>query len=130
MSCKSLHLGSLTPTRDLTFVEDAVMGFLAIAKSANTAGEIINIGMREEHSIANLVSMIAEILEQPAPKIKQDACRIRPKKSEVNRLFCDNSKIKKMTGWAPKYTLKSGLIKTIKWFKSNLNYYNPEIYNV
>ena len=130
LSCQSLCLGSLTPTRDLTFVKDTAMGFLAIAKSKKVAGEIINIGMGEEHSIADLISIIAKILGQSKPKIKQDACRIRPKKSEVNRLFCDNAKIKKLTGWVPKYTLKTGLVETIEWFKSNLNCYNPKIYNV
>lgn len=130
LSCQGLRLGNLTPTRDLTFVEDIVIGFLAIAGSANTDGEIINIGMGEEHSIKDLIHIIAEILEQSDPKIEEDACRIRPKKSEVNRLFCNNAKIKKLTDWAPKYTLKTGLVKTVEWFKNNLSYYNPGIYNV
>ena len=84
---QDLRLGSLTPTRDLTFVEDTAKGFLAIAKSLSTSGEIINIGMGEESSVGNLVDTIANILKQPKPNIEQDACRVRPAKSEVDRLF-------------------------------------------
>jgi dTDP-glucose 4,6-dehydratase len=125
----SLKLGNLTPTRDLTFVKDTANGFYEIAKSDKTFGEITNIGMNEEISIGDLVKMIGDILAVDLT-INTDEQRVRPGKSEVERLYCDNTKIKSITSWNPNYDLKQGLTETIEWLKQNLNHYKPEIYNV
>ena len=125
----TLKLGNLFPTRDLTFVKDVANGFLEIAKSDKLFGEITNIGMNEEISIRNLVTLIANIMKVNV-KIVSDERRVRPEKSEVEQLYCNNSKILKYTNWKPQYDLKKGLSETIEWLKSNLNYYKPEIYNV
>ena len=124
-----LKLGNLTPTRDLTFVKDAANAFLEISKSDKLFGEITNIGMNEEISIGDLVKLIAEIMNVEV-NILSDDQRIRPDKSEVERLYCDNSKIIKTTNWKPGYNLKTGLAETIEWLKQNLALYKPEIYNV
>ncbi len=126
---KQLNLGNLTPTRDLTFVKDTANGFFEIAKSEQLFGEITNIGMSEEISIGDLVRLIAKIIGTDI-EIISDEHRIRPEKSEVERLFCDNSKIMSQTTWKPDYTLETGLIETIEWIKQNLSYFKSDIYNV
>ncbi len=125
----SLKLGNLTPTRDLTFVKDTANGFYEIAKSDKTLGEITNIGMNEEISIGDLVKMIGDLMNVDL-SIKTDDQRVRPGKSEVERLYCNNEKIKEITSWKPNYDLRKGLTETIEWLKQNLNHYKPEIYNV
>lgn len=125
----SLRLGNLTPTRDLTFVKDMVYGFVAIAESDKLFGEITNIGMNDEISVGDLARVISELMKSDV-KIISDDQRIRPDKSEVERLRCDNTKILKFTKWKPRYDLKRGLLETIEWLKSNINYYKSEIYNV
>ena len=124
-----IKLGSLTPTRDLTYVKDTVLGFYEIARSERLLGEVTNIGMNEEISIKNLVELIGEILNIEVT-IRTESKRVRPAKSEVERLMCNNAKILSHTDWRPKYNLKTGLSETIKWLKKNLTYYKPEIYNV
>ena len=126
---KKIKLGNLNPTRDLTYVKDTVNGFLEIAKSDNFFGEITNIGMNDEISVGKLVSLIFEIMGQSI-EIISDSIKIRPKKSEVQRLFCDNSKIIHNTNWKPRYTLEMGLKETIDWLTNHINLYKPEIYNV
>ena len=125
----SLRLGNLTPTRDLTFVKDTARGFVAIAESDELFGEITNIGMNDEISIGDLAKVIAALMESDI-KIISDEHRIRPDKSEVEKLRCDNSKILRFTNWKPEYDLKRGLCETIEWLKSNMIYYKPGIYNV
>ena len=125
----SLKLGNLTPTRDLTFVMDTARGFVAIAESDKLFGEITNIGMNDEISIGNLARLIAELMKSGITIISDDQ-RIRPDKSEVERLCCDNTKILSKTRWEPEYNLEDGLRETIEWFRCNLKYYKPEIYNV
>lgn len=124
-----LKLGNLTPTRDLTFVKDTANGFLQIAKADGLVGEMTNIGMSEEISIGDLVKLIARIIGAEV-RIVSDEQRIRPDKSEVERLFCNNSKILASTNWKPNYTLESGLTETVEWIKSNLAYFKSDIYNV
>ena len=124
-----LKLGNLTPTRDLTFVKDTANGFYEIAKADGLFGEITNIGMSEEITIGNLVQMIADLIGTKV-EIISDEQRIRPDKSEVERLFCDNSKIKANTAWAPNYNLESGLKETIEWIRNNQSYFKSDIYNV
>lgn len=124
-----LKLGNLTPTRDLTFVKDTANGFFQIATSEGLFGEITNIGMSEEISVGNLVQLIADLIGEKV-EIVSDEQRIRPDKSEVERLYCNNTKILTNTLWKPKFTLESGLIETIDWIKNNLSYYKTDIYNV
>jgi len=124
-----LKLGNVTPTRDLTFVKDTAQGFYAISKSDQLFGEITNIGMNDEISVRDLIGVIADIIEVDVD-VLSDGERIRPDKSEVERLFCDNTKILSKTDWKPKYKLSDGLRETIEWLKHNLQYYKSEIYNV
>ena len=126
---EQLKLGNLTPTRDLTFVKDTANGFYEIAKADGLFGEITNIGMSEEITIGNLVQMIADLIGTEV-EIISDEQRIRPDKSEVERLFCDNSKIKTNTAWTPNYNLESGLKETIEWIRNNQSYFKSDIYNV
>ncbi len=124
-----LNLGNLTPTRDLTFVKDTANGFLQIALAEGLWGEITNIGMHQEITIGDLVKLIAGLIGTEV-EILSDEQRIRPDKSEVERLFCNNSKILANTQWKPAYTLESGLTETIEWIKNNLLYFKTDIYNV
>lgn len=124
-----LKLGNLTPTRDLTFVKDTARGFYEIAQAEGLFGEITNIGMSDEISVGDLVELIAKLVGVKVD-ISADQQRIRPDKSEVERLFCDNTKITENTAWKPEYTLESGLQETIYWIKNNLSYFKSDIYNV
>lgn len=128
---KEIKLGDILPTRDLVFVKDIVNGFIEIAKSKKTIGEEINIATQSEISIGDLAHIIINFINSNATII-QDSQRIRPEKSEVNRLFGSNKKIKELTKWRPKYTLKEGLKETINWFsdKENLRLYKAEFYNI
>lgn len=126
---KKIKLGSIHPTRDLTYVKDTVEGFLAVAESGKSIGEVINIGMNSEISIKNLVKLIAELMNVEI-EIAIEKERLRPEKSEVERLRSDTKKAKELLGWSPKYTLESGLKETIAWFKRNMDFYKSEIYNV
>jgi NAD dependent epimerase/dehydratase len=126
---KEIKLGNLSPTRDLTFVKDTVRGFLEISKAEKLNGHATNIGMNEEISIGKLVDLISNIMNcEIIPKA--DNQRVRPEKSEVERLWCDNSKIIKNTSWKPEYTLEAGLSETIKWMQKNTSLYKSDIYNV
>lgn len=124
-----IKLGSLTPTRDFNFVKDTANGFIEIAKSNQTIGEEINIATQHEISIGELAQ---EIINQinPEAKIICEEQRLRPEKSEVNRLLGSNEKIKQLTNWEPQYTFKEGIQETIEWMKKNLNAYKTDIYNV
>ena len=124
-----LKLGVLSPTRDFNYVKDTATGFLAIARSGQTIGEEINIATQQEISIGDLArELVAEI--NPRARIICDEQRLRPEKSEVQRLMGSNAKIKALTGWAPRYTLKEGLKETIQFLRDNLERYKTEIYNV
>lgn len=124
-----IKLGSLTPTRDFNYVKDTVAGFLAIAESDRTIGEEINIATQKEISIGELAE---EIIRQinPDARIVCDEQRLRPEKSEVNRLLGCNEKIRKLTAWNPQYSFEKGIEETIKWLRSHMSYYKSEIYNV
>lgn len=126
---KEIQLGNLSPTRDLSFVKDTAKGFIAISNSDSFNGEVVNIGNGFEISIGDLVSMISELIGVKVA-VKSDDARIRPKNSEVERLFCDNKKLISSTKWKPDYDLKKGLTETIEWLKKNLQNYKPNIYNV
>lgn len=128
---EKIKLGSLYPTRDLVYVKDTVDGFIKIAESDKVIGEEINIATQEEISINNLAKKIIKIIN-PKAKIIKEKERVRPKKSEVERLKGSNKKINKLTGWRPRYTLEEGLRATIEWFRDNDNNraYKEHIYNV
>jgi len=126
-----LSLGDTSPTRDLNFVLDTCQGFIELANSDKAIGETVNIGSNFEISVGEVASLIKLEMDSDI-EIIVDKQRIRPEKSEVTRLWCDNKKIKKLTGFNPKYDITSGLRETIKWFKSseNLAKYKSDIYNV
>jgi len=126
---RTLKLGNTFPSRDFTFVKDTAAAFIEIAKSNELIGQVTNIGTGKEIAIDELSKQIAELLGVKI-KIATDRQRIRPQKSEVERLCCDSSTILKYTGWRPKYTLKKGLTETIEWIKQNLESYKAQIYNV
>ena len=125
---KEIKLGNLEATRDLTFVTDTADGFIEISKESRLNGQTINIGMNQEISIKDLVEKISKITNKKII-IKTDAKRVRPEKSEVNRLVCNNSKIKKYTNWQPKYNLEKGLKETIDWLEDNKKNFKSDIYN-
>ena len=128
---KDIKLGALSPTRDLVFVKDTVNGFVEIAKSDKTLGEEINIATQNEISIGDLAKKIIDTIN-PEAKIICDEERIRPEKSEVERLLGDKTKITELTNWIPKYDLDKGLTETISWFRNpeNIKKYKSDIYNV
>jgi len=124
-----IKLGALSPTRDLTYVEDTVNGFIRAEKCAGGVGEIINLGSNSEISIRDLAGLIAKIIGVKI-NIESDSLRERPKKSEVERLLADTCKAKKLLGWKAAHTLEGGLTKTIEWFKRNKDIYKSEVYNI
>lgn len=128
---EKVQLGDLTPTRDFTYVEDTCRGFLALSDSDETVGETINIGSNSEISIEELFILIKKLMGKDA-EVLSDKKRIRPKKSEVFRLLCDNKKILSLTNFSPKISLEDGLKRTIDWFmnEDNLKLYKTDIYNV
>jgi nucleoside-diphosphate-sugar epimerase len=126
---KNLKLGNLTPTRDLTFVEDTIAGFFNIYKSEKLYGEIVNVGMNKEISVKNLIALISEIIGKEL-NVEAEEQRIRPENSEVERLLCDNSKLLQHTDWKPENDLRTGLKKTIGWLELNLQKYKTNIYNI
>jgi NAD dependent epimerase/dehydratase len=128
---KAIRVGDLEPTRDLTFVKDTCRGFLAIAQMDSGAGEVFQIGANREIRMGDLFRTIAELMGSDAAPVTE-AERLRPQKSEVRRLWCDNSKLKKATGFEPATALREGLAATIDWFRlpANLARYKGHLYNV
>jgi len=128
---KEIRLGDTTPTRNFNYVEDICRGFLAIAENDQTIGETINIGSNSEISIGSTFDLIKELMKSDV-KLVTDKERIRPEKSEVFRLCCDNSKIQNLTGFKPQVDIREGLQRTIDWFTqpNHLKHYKAEIYNV
>ncbi len=124
-----IKLGSLSPTRYFNYVKDTAAGFIAIAESEKTIGEEINIATQQEISIGDLAK---EIISQinPSAKIICDEQRLRPEKSEVNRLLGANAKIKELTDWQQQYTFEQGIAETIEWLRQNMDSYKTDIYNV
>ena len=128
---KQIKLGDLSPTRDFNYVADTCRGFLAIAESEQAIGEVINIGSNFEISMADTLNLIKEIMHSDVEFVT-DEQRIRPEKSEVFRLWCDNQKMIDLTGFKPETSIKQGLIETVNWFTKaeNLSKYKHNIYNV
>jgi len=132
---RKIELGSLHPTRDFNYVKDMVKGFIAAAESDQTIGEVINIGSNFEISVGETAELIAEIMSVKM-EIEIKAERLRPEKSEVERLWADNAKAKRLLNWEPQFGgkegLKRGLRETIAWFNNqeNLRMYKVDIYNI
>ena len=125
---EKISLGNIEAKRDLTFVKDTVEGFIEISGQKKFNGEGVNIGMNHEISIKELVEKISKILSTKV-QIVLDKKRIRPSKSEVDRLKCDNSKLKNNTNWTPKYDLDKGLKETLEWLDENKKLFKHNIYN-
>ena len=126
---EKIVLGSLHPTRDYTYVGDVVDAFIKVAESPKSVGEVINIGSNFEISIGNLAKKIISLIGKNV-KIVSDDVRIRPQKSEVERLWCDSTKAKELLKWEPKTSLDEGLKKTIVWISDNTQLYKPELYTM
>jgi len=128
---KEIKIGDTTPTRDFNYVKDICNGFILLAECDKAIGETVNIGSNHEVSIKETVELIKNIMKSDT-KLITDEQRIRPEKSEVFRLWCDNRKIKALTGFEPKYSIREGLEKTVEWFTNpqNLAKYKPGIYNL
>ena len=128
---KEVSLGALTPTRDLVFVKDTAEGFIRLAECDGIAGQDVNICTGFEVSIKDLANLMIEKIS-PEARITSKEERLRPEKSEVNRLLGDVSLLKELTGWSPAITLSQGLDQTIDWFKNpgNRAGYKHDIYNV
>lgn len=128
---KIIKLGDVTPTRDFNYVADTCRGFLALARCSDAIGEVVNIGSNFEISVGDTLNLIKDIMQSDVEFVL-DEQRLRPEKSEVNRLWCDNQKIKKLTRFEPVNDIRTGLTKTIDWFSKddNLKKYKHNIYNV
>jgi NAD dependent epimerase/dehydratase len=126
-----ITLGSLSPTRDLNFVRDTANGFIRAAESETALGEVVNLGSNYEISIGDLANKIAGIMGKTID-IGRESARIRPEKSEVERLWADNHKASDLFRWTPEYDLDKGLAETIKWFSApgNMQFYKPDLYNI
>jgi dTDP-glucose 4,6-dehydratase len=124
-----IELGNLDARRDLTFVTDTVDGFIKAAEVPGVIGETINLGVGREVSVGELVEIILKLLGKQM-EIRQDASRLRPEKSEVQRLLSDNSTARRLLGWQPAVDLETGLTRTIDWLRAHLARYRPETYHV
>jgi dTDP-glucose 4,6-dehydratase len=124
-----VKLGSLTPTRDLNYVDNTVEGYLAAGSHPAAIGRTISFGSGVEISIADLAALIARIVGKDVP-IREDDQRLRPSKSEVERLLADNTLAHKILGWSPTTDLETGLTRTIEWFRNNTHLYEADKYNI
>lgn len=126
---KEIKLGSLTPTRDFNYVKDTAAGFMAIADCAAAVGQEINIATGKEISIGDLAH---ELIRQinPEAKIVCEEERLRPEKSEVNRLLGDATKLRQMTGWKPAYTFEQGIAETIAWIRNHMDTFRTGVYSL
>ncbi len=128
---KIIRLGDLSPTRDFNFVEDTCRGFLALANCDAAVGQVVNIGSNFEISIADTLNLIKELMDSDVI-FQTEEERVRPEKSEVFRLWCDNRKIRELTGFQPEVSIREGLQRTIDWLSrpENLKKFKTDIYNV
>lgn len=122
-----LKLGALDPTRDFNYATDTAAGMLALALCRQAEGRVVNIGSGEEWSIGRTVELLCEIVGR-APEIVTEQSRIRPEKSEVNRLLADNRLIHQLTGWRSQVPFREGLIRTVDWMRHNLHFFSPDQY--
>jgi dTDP-glucose 4,6-dehydratase len=119
----------LEAQRDFTYVSDTVEGFLCTAKAPGIEGETINLGAGSEISIAELVEVVISLIGKPV-EVQVDAERLRPQKSEVQRLLSDNRLARERLGWSPKVGLRDGLSQTIEWISAHLHLYRSERYQI
>ena len=128
---RRIKLGSLSPTRDFNYVSDTCAGFLALAECDDALGKTVNIGSDTEISVGDTARLIARTIGAEI-EIECDEERLRPANSEVERLHCDNSLIRALTGFKPQVGIEAGLAKTVDWFRrpENLARYDAGIYNV
>ena len=126
-----ITLGDISPTRDFNYVEDTCRGFMQLGECEAALGQTVNIGSNFEISVEDTLNIIKELMNSDVV-FKTETKRIRPKKSEVYRLWCDNSKIVGLTGFKPEVDIHEGLRRTIEWFSNaeNLKMYKENIYNV
>jgi dTDP-glucose 4,6-dehydratase len=130
-----IKLGATSPTRDFSYVADTADGFIAALQSETSNGSVINLGSNFEISIQEVANLIGQVMKVPVC-IESEDIRIRPEKSEVNRLWADNTKAAQLLNWSPKYAglegFKKGLEKTVSWFNDskNLDFYKSGIYNL
>lgn len=125
----TIKLGSLSPTRDMNYVDNTVDGFVAVASHPAAVGQVINVGSGREISVGDLARLIVSMIGSRSDVV-EDTQRIRPANSEVERLLCDHSKAQSLLGWQPKVGLEEGLARSIDWFKSHLDRYKTDIYNI
>jgi nucleoside-diphosphate-sugar epimerase len=128
---REIKLGDVSPTRDFNYVADVCRGFMELANCDNAVGEVVNIGSDSEISVRDTLETIKGIMHSDVVFIL-DEQRLRPENSEVFRLRCDSTKIRRLTGYEPKYSLEEGLTRTIEWFTEprNLAKYKPGMYNI
>jgi dTDP-glucose 4,6-dehydratase len=124
-----IRLGALHPVRDLNYVVDTVAGFLAVAESEGAVGTVVNIGRGEGVSIGELAGLILQICGSDA-RVESQTERLRPDKSEVQRLVCGNRKAREVLGWFPQHSLREGLEATVEWMRANLDRYKANLYNL
>jgi dTDP-glucose 4,6-dehydratase len=126
---ETLRLGSLEPTRDFNFVGDTATGFIKVAESGATTGEVFNLGTGTETSIGEVVEIVGKLVGKPLI-VEQDPQRVRPPASEVERLIADASKARDRCEWTPQVNLEEGLQRTIDWIAEHRALYRPETYGV
>ena len=128
---KEIALGDTSPTRDFNYVEDTCRAFVMLAECDDAIGKVVNAGSNFEISIADTFQTICRLMGSDA-RLVTDENRLRPAKSEVFRLWCDNSEIRRLTGYEPRFGIEEGLRRTIEWFSKpgNLAKYKADIYNV
>ena len=125
----TMVLGSLRPTRDYTYVDDTVQGFIKVAESDHSVGETINIGSNFEISIGDIAKKVIDTIGV-SKQISLDVNRVRPENSEVERLWCDNTKAKRLLEWEPRVSFEEGLSRTIQWISAHRHSYKADLYNV
>ena len=128
---KQIKLGDVSPTRDFNYVADTCRGFLDLLRCEKAVGEVVNIGSNYEITVGDTLNLIRELMGSDVEFLVDDQ-RLRPEKSEVFRLWCDNTKIRGLTGFEPQYSIRQGLQETIDWFTrpENLAKYKADLYNV
>ena len=128
---KQIKLGDVSPTRDFNYVADTCRGFLDLLRCEKAVGEVVNIGSNYEITVGDTLNLIRELMGSDVEFLVDDQ-RLRPEKSEVFRLWCDNTKIHGLTGFEPQYSIRQGLQETIDWFTrpENLAKYKADLYNV
>jgi dTDP-glucose 4,6-dehydratase len=129
LASRPLQLGSLEPVRDFTYVSDTVDGFLAAGVAEGVVGEVVNVGSGIGVTIRGVVSLVEGVVGHSL-EVTQDKARVRPERSEVTRLVCDNRKAHELLGWGPRVGLAEGLRRTADWIRQHPDLYRPGIYNV